>query len=236
MKEDLAVAAPAQPSNLPINELISSRCNELDIGPVELVRRCGYKNLSKGLRRLEDLRGGECQSIRGLISGLPQALDVPVEVVQKAVDNTTRQLNEAQEAAWRASFKPHAIILTERKIPQPVFVAAMIGADELLQIDFPPCAAAETYPDLAIEGIRTKLARWNRDFNRRKSLGSYQLPAFGRPTGFVVNYSPDHAVWFDLDGNAIDVMSTGHRIGHATLHIKGTSTPLSAILKIGSSE
>ena len=81
MKEDLAVNR--QPSNLPINDLISSRCNELDIGPVELVRRCGYKNLAKGLRRLEQLRGGEFKSTRGLIGALPQALGVPAEVVRK---------------------------------------------------------------------------------------------------------------------------------------------------------
>jgi hypothetical protein len=230
--EDLPMTDPAQRSNLPIDELISSRCNELDIGPVELVRRCGYKNIAKGLRRLEDLRGGECQSTRGLIAGLPQGLDVPAEVVQKAVDDTIRQLHEAHEAAWRAAFKPHAIILTERKIPQPIFVAAMIGVDELLRIDFPPFAAAEMYPDLAIEGIRLKLARWNRDFNRRKGLGSYQLPAFGRPIGFVVNYSPDQATSFDLGGNVVEVLSKAHRIGHD----KGGSIPLSTVLKIGRSE
>ena len=78
----------------------------------------------------------DIQSARALISGLPRALGVPVEVVQKAVDDTARQLLEADEAAWRASFKPHAIILTDRKIPQPIFVAAMIGVDELLRIDF----------------------------------------------------------------------------------------------------
>jgi hypothetical protein len=34
------VTGPAQLSNLPIEDLICSRCNELDIEPVELVRRC----------------------------------------------------------------------------------------------------------------------------------------------------------------------------------------------------
>jgi hypothetical protein len=236
MKEDLAVTDPARPSGLPIDELISSRCNELDIGPVELIRRCGYKNLAKGLRRLEDLRRGEFERTKGLISGLPQALQLPAEVVQKAVEDTTRQLHEAHEAAWRASFKPHAIILTDRRIPQPIFVAALIGVDELLRIDFPPLASPEMYPDLAIEGIRLKLARWHRDFNRRKGLGSYQLPAFGRPVGFVVNYSPDQATSFDLGGNVVEVLSKAHRLGHATLHLKGSSSPLSAVLKIGSSE
>jgi hypothetical protein len=157
-------------------------------------------------------------------------------VVQKGVEDTTRQLHEAHEAPWRAAFKPHAIIFTERKIPQPIFVAAMIGVDELLRIDFPPLAGSETYRDLAVEGICSKLARWNRNFERRKGLGSYDLPAFGRPVGFVVNYSPDHAVWFDLDRNAVEVLSKAHRVGHATLHLKGGSIPLSVLLKIGSSE
>jgi hypothetical protein len=146
--EDLAVSLPIGSSNLRIDELISSRCNELDIGPVELVRRCGYKNLAKGLRRLEALHGGELKSTRGLIRGLPQALDLPAEVIQKAIDDTTKQLHEAHEAAWRAAFKPHAIILTDRKIPQPIFVAAIIGVDELLRIDFPPAASPETYGNL----------------------------------------------------------------------------------------
>jgi hypothetical protein len=91
-------------------------------------------------------------------------------------------------------------------------VAALIGVDELLRIDFPPAASPEMYPDLAIEGIRLKLARWNRDFNRRKGVGSYQLPAFGRPTGSVVNNSPDQATSFDLRGDVVEVLSKAHRI------------------------
>jgi len=172
VQEDLAVT---RPSSLPIDELISSRSNELGIGPVDVVRRCGYKNIAKGLRRLEDLRRGDIQRARALISGLPRALGVPVEVVEKAVEDTARQLLDADEA-WRASFKPHAIILTDRKIPQPIFVTAMIGVGELLRIDFPLLASSQMYPDLAIDGIRNKLARWNHEFNPRKGLDSYQLP------------------------------------------------------------
>jgi hypothetical protein len=213
------VTGLTQPSNLPIAELISRRSLELGIGPSELVRRCGYKNIGKGLRRVEELCRGEFRRARGLISGLPRSLGVPVDVVEKAIDDTVRQLNEANEAAWRAAFKPHAIILTERKIPQPIFVAAFIGGSNLVRIDFPPCATADTYVSLAIEGIRTRLARWNREFNFGMSLGSYQLPAFGRPTGFVVNYSPDHAVRFDLEGHALESLPTAHRIGQTTLYI-----------------
>ena len=38
---------------LPIAALICGRSEELDLSAVNLVRRCGYQNVSKGLRRLE---------------------------------------------------------------------------------------------------------------------------------------------------------------------------------------
>ena len=42
----------SQQSPLAIEALIAGRLQDLKLTPVELVRRCGYKNLSKGLRRL----------------------------------------------------------------------------------------------------------------------------------------------------------------------------------------
>jgi hypothetical protein len=97
----------------PISSLISSRCRELDLRPVELIRRCGYRNISKGLRRLESLSQGYFEGTEGLICGLPVGLEVPAEVVREAVERTKRQISEAMEAAWRAAFRPHAIIMTE---------------------------------------------------------------------------------------------------------------------------
>lgn len=57
--------------------------------------------------------------------------------------------------------------------------------------------------------MREKLARWKSD----------QIPTFGRATGIVINYTPDHAVRFDLDGNAIEVLDRAYRLGEATLSI-----------------
>ena len=123
---------------LPIQALISSRCSELGLRPVEVVRRCGYKNVSKGLRRLEDIFRGCFAGTDTLIRGLPVALEVSVDVVKRAVENTQRQLLDAEEAAWREAFRPHAVILTERERPQPLFVAAFIGVDRLLRVHLDP--------------------------------------------------------------------------------------------------
>ena len=60
---------------LAIQLLITSRCRELRLGRAELVRRCGYKNVSKGLRRLEQLYVGKnpTQSALSLAQGMSMA-------------------------------------------------------------------------------------------------------------------------------------------------------------------
>lgn len=194
---------------LPIETLVSSRCKELGLRPVELIRRCGYKNIAKGIRRLEQLRRGDFSSSATLIRTLPSALDVPTEAVRKAVQDTQREIHEAEEAAWRAAFIPHAAILTERKIPRPIFAAAILGVDRLRRVDFDLSKSPETYVQQALDGLRQKLAEGKSD----------QIPTFGKPVGVIVNYSPDHAVRFDLDGNAIEALDRAYRLGEATLSI-----------------
>ncbi len=61
---------------LPITALISNRCDELGLRPAEVVRRCGYKNISKGVRRLESVTQGDFKGNDALIQALPAALEV----------------------------------------------------------------------------------------------------------------------------------------------------------------
>ena len=173
------------------------------------MRRCGYENVSKGLRRLEQLYSGYFKSSSGLIAMLPAALDVPHDVIKQTVEDTQRHIRETQEAAWRAAFRPHAVVLTERERPQPLFVAALIGVDVLLRIDFDLTADPVTFQQ-ALDGLRDKLARWR---------GC--LPAFGRATGLIVNYSPDRAIRLDLEGNEVELFDRAYRLGVAEFAIGG---------------
>jgi hypothetical protein len=127
---------------------------------------------------------------------------VPVDAVREAVEKTERYLHESAEAAWRAEFRPHAIIITERRRPEPIFVAAFIGVDVLLRVDFDLTAGSISFVQQSLDGLRHKLARWR---------GS--LPAFGRPVGFIVNYSPDRAIRFDLEGNPAERFDRAYRLG-----------------------
>ena len=115
----------------------------------------------------------------------------------------------AMNANQKTTFQPHAIIIGERKIPSPIFVAAIFGVDRILRIDFDPDQPPVTYIRQAITGIDKKLAQFK----------CAALPGFGRPVGFVVNYSPEHAVKYDLQGNALEILPKAHLTGRASMSV-----------------
>ena len=143
-------------------------------------------------------------SLPTLIQTLPSALEVTTDVVKQAIEQTQQELHEADERAWRDSFRPHAIIVPKRKVPQPIFVAAMLGVDRLLRLDLDAALGPVTYFSQAMDELKQRLARW-------KGV----LPAFGRPVGFIVNYAPDHAIRFDIQGNTVEILDRAHRLGVA---------------------
>jgi hypothetical protein len=50
-----AASAPRDEARLVIQILVDEHSRELGLNRSELVRRCGYKNVSKGIRRLDEL-------------------------------------------------------------------------------------------------------------------------------------------------------------------------------------
>ena len=77
------------------------------------------------------------------------------------MEETGRQLRLADDNAYRAAFEPHAVILTERLIPQPIFVAAFIGPARLLRIDFDVALPPATFVTQALDGLHQKLLEFN---------------------------------------------------------------------------
>lgn len=171
---------------LSIQDLIDARSRELGLRRSELVRRCGYNNISKGHRMLDELYAGDLQKATSLLAGLPVALELSPEIVRRALEDTIRQLEQRAshsageaEAAWRATFKPQAYLLgTQSRPSQIVFFAITGGAERWLKIplDF-------TRPPLSFAGQALAVVR-------KTPFVQY----FGPTTGFIVNYSPDHAV------------------------------------------
>ena len=151
-----------------------------------------------------------------------QLLGLPNGAVRLAVQKTRQRLHEykarkkeTERLERLTEFRPHAIILTERSRPSPKFVAAAMGPEKILRIDFDVTGDPKTFVGLALDGLKRKLA------TRRDN----KLPAFGGPTGIVLNYSPDFAVRFDLDGAAQEIFREAYRIGQADLLAHGRPVP-----------
>ena len=179
---------------------------ELGLSRGEFAKRLGYKNIAKGIRRIDALCEGDIEGTKQVFDGLPQALETSAETVTLALDQTVREIEltekreaKARDKIWRENFCPHAIILTERTVPSPIFVAAIIGVEKLLRIDLDltqrPVSFVRQVLDRLPEGI----------------------PAFGKPIGFVINYSPDQAVRFDRNGQPIEILDKAVRPATAVL-------------------
>jgi hypothetical protein len=156
---------------------------------IDLIRRTSYRNHAKGLRRLEALLAGDLDGAPELLRSFPHALDVHNDefhrVVQETRDALELERREAAamaEAEWRAAFVPHAVILPERDIPQPIFVAAFLGAKRLLQIEFEN-KDPSTFLDQALEQAKERPGMfWD---------STEVLPAFGKVVGVVINHTPN---------------------------------------------
>jgi hypothetical protein len=205
-------------SNLAIATLIRSRMTELGLSRGELAKRLGYKNLPKGIRRIDVLCDGDLEGTKQFLDALPQALETSAETVKLALEETVREIElverqeaEARDKIWRENFRPHAIILTERSVPSPIFVAAIIGVEKLLRIDLD----ATQGPMSFVRHVLNRLPE--------------EVPAFGKPIGFVINYSPDQAVRFDRNGQPIAMLDKAVRPGTAVLRLGGRPVTAEAL-------
>ena len=132
-----------------------------------------------------------------------------MSVVQESIRATREQIDEAQRAqaeageqAYRRSFVPHLIIVPKRDRPSPLFVVALIGAEKILRRDFDLTSGPDTFVDQALAMVPTSVAAW------------------GETAGFTINFTPDHAEQFDVQGNAVATFSKAVRAGEADLTLR----------------
>jgi hypothetical protein len=197
----------------PIHELIETRQKQLGVGRNELARRCGFKNLNKGLRRIDGVCHADLDSpgAKMVIDALPAALEVDKKVVEEAIAATaeiiaeTNRLAEAKrDAAWRESFKPHAYLVGSQNRPSQITFYGMTGGPERwLKIPLDLSQPPVTYAVQAYEFVaKTPF-----------------VPFFGPTKGFIVNYTPDSAVRFDLDGNPVEHFDRAYISGQVEVFI-----------------
>ncbi len=199
----------------PIEDFIDSRLKELGFRRGELARRCGYKNISKGVRRIDQLCGGNLgsPSAKKVLEALPIALETDVGTVKSAIETTINVLEQedaAREAAWRAAFKPSAYPLGTERRPSQIFNFGITGGPERwLRIPLDLTQPPVTFAAQALAVVKK----------------TPEVPFFGPTTGFTISYTPDHAVRFDLSGAAVEVLKRAYSPGQVELFIGKTKLP-----------
>jgi hypothetical protein len=104
----------------------------LGIRRSDLVRRLHYLDIGSGHKALSEVLLTGVAS-RHVEKHLAEALEVDDALVTSVIGATTRQKRDEaggrrveSERAYCNSFRPHVQVQTERAVPSPIFVAALL--------------------------------------------------------------------------------------------------------------
>ena len=188
---------------LPFAGFVAARLSALALTKAELVRRMGYSaTVTKGIRRLEELLAGNLKLYNTRRSVLAVALEVSETELDDVVADTRYVLWARNDRAYRAEFRPHVVWATTKSVPSPITIAAMINAHRQLFWYPSPGNPSQISGEAVLAAPRG-------------------VPCYGFVVGFHVNYTPDNAVSFDLDGTPVAVLDTAVRPGRARASIGG---------------
>lgn len=197
----------------PIHVLIENQRKKLGMRRSELIRQCGFKNVTKGLRRLAALCDGDVTSpgARTILDALPLALGVEASEVEKAVAETINIITRAKaeeeaerEASWRASFEPSAYLIGTESRPSSITIYGLSGgAERWLRIPLDLSRPPITFAMQALGVVRR----------------TPTVTFFGATKGFIVNFTPDNAVQFHADGNVVASYDRAYRPGEAEIFV-----------------
>jgi hypothetical protein len=218
----------------PIGRFILDRARTIGMSRSELVHRLGYRDIGSGHKVLSALL------LRGLVAPhvanhLADALEADPALVGSVIDATMGQKRDEarerrieSERAYLASFRPHLHVQTERAVPSPIFVAALLTVARLRIIPLPDDALT-TSGEARDRIIKTIIIdHWRENGGR--------VPAFGEITGYVLvsvaGYGGfDFGLPFSVRGDRAGAMQKVERLGVATLGTRRGDTRLTGKLE-----
>jgi hypothetical protein len=222
------VRSPIQPrygeDTYAIGRFILDRAKTLGLSRTDLVRRFGYHGLTSGHAAVTGflLTGIVPPFIR---TKLARLLEVEEDLIDTMLLATAQQVHDeartqilAKEDAYRAAFRPHLQVQTERRNPSPIFVAALLTTRRLRIVSLPDEAFS------AEEDIRDRVIKATIVEHYQGQHG--HVPAFGEITGYALvllcGYGGvDFGLPFDVCGDPVGSMREVRRLLEATLRTRG---------------
>jgi hypothetical protein len=127
----------------PISRFLVHRAQELGLTRSDLARRLGYRNIGDAHKALTNaLKSGTVAA--HMRKHLGDALELDEAVIDSVIGSNSRQRQDewrarllARESERVTRFQPHLRTETARTIPQPIFIAALLGTARLRLVKVP---------------------------------------------------------------------------------------------------
>ena len=207
-------------------KFILLKMQEKQISKVEFVKRIGYHNIAKGLRRFDDFIQ-ENNFNKMIMDNLHIALDEPIEIIDQKFNEIKSEIKKdieeaksRQEEIERKNFVPFLYCHTANRIPSPIFVCAMLGLTRFKKLNLPLDYNSQSFKEQEV--LRKQLIT-----ELMKEFDGI-IPSFDRIICFTLkrNYDDieDEREVYDLNGNLISSPPDEHKkisIGSASIFIKG---------------
>ena len=209
-------------NRFPICALVESRMHELGLRRSEFARRLGYKNIEKAMKRIDGFIRGNIQhpSAPIILTGLSVALELDQGIIDQAMRATAAIIAEAEQQAGserRAAFRPCAWLVGTKSRPTQITIYGLTGgAERWLKITLNTACSPASYARQALAVARNTPV----------------LAFHGKTVGFIVNYDPDHAIQFDLDGNPIAQLDGAYSPGQISLFLGSRPVDVKALAKL----
>lgn len=206
-----------------LDALVVHEIRQQGLTRADLAARLGYVNVPKALRRLDHLmQYGEDPVLLPKLAG---ALGIDQERVEAAVAATKAERAEEdqkaaqrREAHQRATFRPHILIETECRIPQPIFVG-VVAYERLKHIYLPEAIVGAPFPKRLAWARMTVARHYERQHGR--------VSAFGAIVGYTHRDTFDRSVTLDITGEVIDYFAPRPQEDRGWLAVKGHAIPSS---------
>ena len=191
-----------QAPGTPLSDLIDSRLVALGIGEKEFLQTIGFRDKTKGQRRLEAFRKADGpKGIEHLVKPMARALAIEEDPIRSAIHDTHAIVQARAKARYAETFRPHAVLKTRNSVPRPIVAAGLCGAHRWRIVKFPEGMSPPDYVHKVLEHFPEGLPFW------------------GPVDGFWINYTPDHCVEFDREGVPRQVLSEAVRLGFIKISV-----------------
>jgi hypothetical protein len=207
----------------PIAILVQATMAERGFSRGKLAVEMGYRNVSKALRRFDAFVAGE-ETTPEFRPRLTAALDIEPDQFEQALEATrtlqcdeARQRDEAEIAAARAAFRPHLRVIPERRVPEPIFVAAFTGVDFWLVEPLPEDLLLMS----AWRQLHTVVRIARAHFRRTKG----RVGPFGAICGYLFRTKFEKAIRLDVEGNVRGIHHGRIPESHASLWVGHRQIP-----------